>query len=150
VTADPLHLLGHLDALSAKATAGPWNAATAPAEGSDQTHAEYLAGSLRPGEGRPLWVSWALLPNGPEEDAEYVLPVVTGDGPTSEANAALIVAARNALPMLVTALRGVLELHAPFDRGTGPHCQGCATHVTFTHWPCATVLAITDALGGVE
>jgi hypothetical protein len=36
----------------------------------------------------------------------------------------------------------VRELHCSVDRGTGPQCQGCATHVTFTRWPCDTIRAL--------
>lgn len=43
-------------------------------------------------------------------------------------------------------LRAVLDLHHPVDRGAGPQCAGCATHVTFTDWPCLTVQAITREL----
>jgi hypothetical protein len=49
-------------------------------------------------------------------------------------------------PQLFTALRAVLDRHVPEDRGTGPKCKGCATHVTFTDWPCATVLDVAAAL----
>jgi len=49
---------------------------------------------------------------------------------------------------LVGAVEAVLELHAPLDRGAGPQCAGCATHVTFTRWPCKTVEAIRTALEG--
>jgi hypothetical protein len=47
----------------------------------------------------------------------------------------------------VAALRAVLDIHKPVDRGTGPQCVGCATHVTFTDWPCRTVLAVARELG---
>lgn len=46
----------------------------------------------------------------------------------------------------IAALHAVLDLHAPVDNGTGQLCSGCATHVTFTWWPCATVNAIQGAL----
>lgn len=50
-------------------------------------------------------------------------------------------------PATFAALRDVLKLHSPIaDRGAGQMCAGCATHVTFTDYPCATVLAITAAL----
>lgn len=34
------------------------------------------------------------------------------------------------------------ELHSSIDHGTGPQCQGCATSVTFTPWPCKTIAAL--------
>jgi hypothetical protein len=40
------------------------------------------------------------------------------------------------------AVQRVRELHTPLDRGLGPNCQGCATHVTFTPWPCKTIRAL--------
>lgn len=39
-------------------------------------------------------------------------------------------------------VRAVRDLHVPLDRGTGPQCQGCATHITFIPWPCATIRAL--------
>ncbi|MEU0515608.1 MULTISPECIES: hypothetical protein [Amycolatopsis] len=51
-----------------------------------------------------------------------------------------------AAPKAFDALRAVLDMHRPVDRGTGPQCAGCATHVTFTPWPCKNVAAIEEAL----
>jgi hypothetical protein len=53
-------------------------------------------------------------------------------------------------PRLLAAIEAVLELHQPLDRGTGAQCQGCATHVTFTRWPCPTYEAISAALLGPQ
>jgi hypothetical protein len=47
---------------------------------------------------------------------------------------------------LLAAVEAALKVHQPVDRGTGAQCKGCATHVTFTQWPCPTVRAITAAL----
>lgn len=52
----------------------------------------------------------------------------------------------HATPEAFAALRAVLDVHKPIDRGAGPQCAGCATHATFTSWPCRTVQAITTAL----
>ena len=90
--------------------------------------------------------------------------IVTGDGAPvaltflshilepgrDDENTAFIAAARTAMPRLLAAVEAVLELHKPADRGTGAQCKGCATHVTFTRWPCPTYLAITSALTGPE
>jgi hypothetical protein len=54
------------------------------------------------------------------------------------------------VPRLLAAVEAALDLHQPVDRGTGAQCKGCATHVTFTRWPCPTVAAITAALTGKE
>ena len=53
-------------------------------------------------------------------------------------------------PEALVALRAVNARHRPVDRGTGPHCAGCATHVTFTPYPCPDVLDIADAIGSKE
>jgi hypothetical protein len=65
-------------------------------------------------------------------------------------DAAFIITARTAMPRLVAAVEAVLELHQPVDRGAGAQCKGCATHVTFTWWPCPIVQAITTALTGTQ
>ena len=104
-------LLDHLDELHTAASPGPWTAATAPAEGSDESHADYVVGALRPEEGRPLWVTWAPKVDEVHGDTtDYVVPAVTGDGPTSRANASFIAGAHAALPRLTAALRAVLDL----------------------------------------
>lgn len=54
---------------------------------------------------------------------------------------------RDDAPRAFGAVVAVLALHHPYDRGSGPQCKGCATHVTFTSWPCATVKAVYAALG---
>ena len=42
------------------------------------------------------------------------------------------------VPLLLAAIERVLELHHPVEPGAGAQCKGCATHVTFTRWPCKT------------
>lgn len=43
----------------------------------------------------------------------------------------------------VTAVRA---LHSPVDRGAGPNCAGCATHVTHTPYEkCKTIAALDGA-----
>jgi len=52
-------------------------------------------------------------------------------------------------PESLAALRAVLDLHAPDAHPLALQdvkCKGCATHVTFTEWPCATVRALAEAL----
>lgn len=118
---DPAAVLDRLDELHAAATPGPWTAATAPAEGSEQTHAEYLTDSLRPDEGRPLWVAWAPLVEGLHHDPDdaYVVPVVTGDGPTSEANAAWVAAVHDAYPLLSRVVRDIAALADELEQSPG-------------------------------
>jgi hypothetical protein len=115
-------LLDELDRLRAAATPGPWHPATAPAEGSDETHAEYLVNSLRPDEGRPLWVAWAEpadIHDG--DDVAYVVPVVTGDGPTSEANARYVAVLHDTAPRLTAAVRAALALAAELEGDAERH-----------------------------
>lgn len=91
-------------------TDAPWTHHTAPSEGSTETHAEYLAGSLI-GEGEALHV---LTAASPDPKFAYVVPAVTGDGPTSNRNAEFIAAARDLVPELVAEVerlrRGGTEL----------------------------------------
>lgn len=98
-TTKPLDLAA-IQARAEAASPGPWERAVAPAEGSPETHAEYLAGTLL-GEGEPLHV---LTCAPPRPEYTYGVPAVTGDGPTSRANAEFIAAARDDVPALVAAL----------------------------------------------
>jgi hypothetical protein len=148
----PRELLDQLDALRADATPGPWQAATAPAEGSDETHAEYLTNALRPDEGNPLWVAWAPVVNGVHNDVEYVVPVVTGDGPTSGDNARYIAAAHEALPQLTAALRAVLDLADELERERGS-VQGNVARLFAANGiraAIAAALAPADTTGGAS
>lgn len=69
-----------------KATPGPWAFASAPAEESDETPADYLAGALT-GDG-PLFVVW--VPSTEGNPGGYVLTAATGDGPHASQDADLI------------------------------------------------------------
>jgi hypothetical protein len=113
VAEDRTGVVARLDALEAAwraATPGPWAPATAPSEDSAETHAEYLTNALRPENGHPLWVAWAPADGDLHPGCDYVVPVVTGDGPTSEANARFVAAAHDAVPDFLAAVRGVLDL----------------------------------------
>lgn len=95
--------LDELDRLASAATPAPWSTRTAPADDSEETKAEYLAGSLSTDDpGAALYV---LIADTDRDGLAYVLPAVTGDGPTSEANARFIEAARTAVPRLVAEVR---------------------------------------------
>lgn len=91
--------------LADAATEGPWNPAIAPAETSTETPAEYLANALC-GAG-PLWVTWCA--NDTDDGFDHLIPVVTGDGPTSEINARFIAAARSETPWLAARLLEALD-----------------------------------------
>jgi hypothetical protein len=74
-------------------TPGPWEHRTAP-EGEEEA---YCAGTLV-GDGEPLHV---VIAESLEPRFAYVVPCITGDGPTSDVNAEFIVAARGLVPELV-------------------------------------------------
>jgi hypothetical protein len=100
--------LDALDELIAAATPSPWNFAPAPnPDAEDQSKAGYVTGLLTDSDDR-LWTTFAADPEGDPED--YVVPALTGDGPTSEANAAFIANARNLLPLLLAEVREVRGL----------------------------------------
>ena len=69
-----------------KATPGPWVFGSAPAVGSGETPADYLAGALT-GYG-PLFVVW--VPSTEGNPGGYVLTAATGDGPHASQDAELI------------------------------------------------------------
>lgn len=101
-------------------TPGEWVARVALDEPSKEAHAEWMADTL--GEsGRPLSVVIA-----PSDDPSYayVVPAVTGDGPRSATNAALIAAA----PALVR------DLVAEVDRLRGTLDVQCAARDTAQQW----------------
>lgn len=99
--AEMLRLAERLEKLLAKATPGPWGiwfeqidgkADRAIQEFVEQVHAT-----------NPIGNSLVML------DADGKCPAITGCGPTSIANASLIVEAVNALPVLLSALRSQAE-----------------------------------------
>ncbi|MGX9669944.1 hypothetical protein [Mycobacterium sp. HM-7] len=90
-------------------TKGPWRHCTAPSNDSDETHAEWLAGTLI-GQGEELHV---LIAESPDPKFAYIVPAVTGDGPSSSRNAEFIAGARQLVPELlaeVVKLRARIEI----------------------------------------
>lgn len=69
-------------------------------------------------------------------------------GPTSEKEWAACAAACNDVPDMAAALRAVLALHTPVDRGRATACCTCEQWIESTdpeaciEWPCPTVEAI--------
>jgi hypothetical protein len=83
-----------------------------------------------------------------EEIARIAVGFFGGGGLSARADAEHLADAVLACPTVADALAAVERvraLHQPLDRGTGPHCQGCATYVTYTDWPCATIRALRGA-----
>lgn len=120
-----------MDEIRARAEAasevpGPWYAATAPAEGSDESKAEYMAGAIT--EHGPLWVVWK-----PDDEGDsYRVPAITGDGPNGEALAQFIAHARQDIPDLLAEVERLLavidrvrELHAEGEFGCPYPSHGC-------------------------
>lgn len=79
--------------LLAGITPGPWERRIGP---PDQTPAEYIA-DTEGVDGEPLHI---VIAPSPEEQFAYVVPAITGNGPTSRVNAEFIAAA----PQLVADL----------------------------------------------
>lgn len=139
-----------------KATPGPWMFGTAPAEGSEETKAEFMARALTD-EG-PLYALY--VPTTVGQPGGYLIPAITGDGRNAGNNAEFIANARDDVPWLLDlvqtqdmALGAVLALHVanadpdPFEH----YCIGCweaGGEDGAPAWPCPTVRAINDALGG--
>ena len=134
----------------AAATPGPWAWASAPAEGSSETPAEYVANALT-GDG-PLFVVW--VPSTEGAAGGYVLTAVTGDGPHASFDAEFIGHAPEDIRAL---LAEVKRLQAQIDEVKALHCQDavqpryCAECSDFgtdqfpagelIEWPCPTLLA---------
>jgi hypothetical protein len=103
--------LARLDELEKAATAGEWKPKA-------ERYPNY----------RELWHAFdpVLARGGLDlywlEVAGEKFPAVTGNGPTSEANAALIAAARNALPSLLAELRQLREVAELVSKGRC--CEG--------------------------
>jgi hypothetical protein len=94
-------------------TEGPWEHYTAPNPESDETHADYLVGTLVTliDSGEPIHV---LTAKSPDPKYTYIVPALTGDGPTSAVNAEFIAAARSLVPELVAEverLRQLVDVH---------------------------------------
>ena len=93
-----------------------------------------------------------------EEDGSLIGPrpgasVAQVWGVRWEADGAFIAHARTALPQAVAALRATLDMHAKIvtdQHIDGPTtCAACGKPAEgFAIWPCPTVAAITEALGG--
>lgn len=74
-------------------TPGPWEHRVGPV---DETHAEYMQNTLSGGPALHV-----LIAPSDDERYAYVVPAITGDGPTSGRNAQFIVAARTLVPDLI-------------------------------------------------
>lgn len=93
--------LSELERLHAEATPGPWTPGHNP---DDREPMSYIAEAYQ--YGPPGRVHLVCVPAGDADiNDEALFTAITGNGPTSEANAALIAAARSHLPKLLAAAR---------------------------------------------
>lgn len=108
--------LDELQKLAEAATPGEWAWASAPADGSDETPAEYLASALT-GDG-PLFVVWVPATEGDPDG--YLLTASTGDGPHASMDAEFIAAANpQAIIELIERLRETERLRTHWwEKGT--------------------------------
>ena len=125
--------LDKAERLDMGATYGPWQATSTGDKGSTFIEAEHVD-VLNHGEAGHghLRSDYAWMT---EEDAEW------------------IAWSRTALPAAVAALRATLDMHAKIvtdQHIDGPTavCEQCSEDRMFAIWPCPTVAAITEALGG--
>ena len=108
----------------AAATPGPLGFATAPAEGSSESPAEYVSNAFT-GYGE-MYVVWDMSTEGNPDG--YVLTAVTGDGPRASANAELYAHAPSDLAALITEvekLRGQIDA---VRAATANHPNPCEKH----------------------
>jgi hypothetical protein len=96
--------LDALAELEQEATPGPWEFGR-PAVATEAEAVACFLHAYRGGPEGSFWVNWVVdsTPVRPEDNSLYV--AVTGNGPTSEANARFNSAARNALPRLIAQVR---------------------------------------------
>ena len=108
----------------AAATPGPLGFATAPAEGSSESPAEYVSNAFT-GYGE-MYVVWDMSTEGNPDG--YVLTAVTGDGPRASANAELYAHAPSDIAALITEvekLRGQIDA---VRAATANHPNPCEKH----------------------
>ena len=141
MTTDPTALAREVLDAEAQATPEPWAHGDVNAD-ETQTVAEWLAACAlspdAPAAGR-VWSTWTR-----GDDGGVIVPAVTGDGPTSAGNAALIALLRTAGPALARAVIAVSELHRPirvYDDCGDPECLN--DHV----WIADTVACEDSAIG---
>lgn len=85
------------------ATEGPWYYGT-PDDGCERTISEWMTLCAKGPDAPAANTLWTVWIDG------VIIPAITGDGPKSQHNAALIADARTSLPAALDALEAVLEL----------------------------------------
>lgn len=98
--------LAEMQARADKALDGPWERRVAPDDPATMADkSAWVDGTLRD-NGEPIHLAIAAPPN---DELAYVVPFLTGDGPTSRANAEFIAHARADVPALTLAVESVLD-----------------------------------------
>ena len=131
-----MNRLNEIEARANAATEGPW-------EWEGDAKAEWEEGAN------------SLVPSRRPDD-----PVLYGYGYDASgievktpADAELIAHARTDVPDMAAALRAVLAIHTPVDRGRATACCTCEQWIESTdpeaciEWPCATVETIRQHIG---
>ena len=131
-----MNRLNEIEARANAATEGPW-------EWEGEAKAEWELGAN------------SLVPSRRPDD-----PVLYGYGYDASgievktpADAEFIAHARTDMPDMAAALRAVLAIHTPVDRGRATACCTCEQWIESTdpeaciEWPCATVETIRQHLG---
>lgn len=130
-------LAERLEALLAKATPGPWGIWFEQIDGKADRAIQELVEQVH--ATNPIGNSLVML------DADGKCPAITGCGPTSVANAALIVEAVNALPTLLARIAALGEAL----RGLEPYLDAivCYASDMGEHEPNRLAFNVRKALG---
>ena len=124
-----MNRLNEIEARTNAATPGPWEA------GCNDRHVLYVTTENE------------------EFCAEYGPELYDSQGFFSDDDAEFIAHARTDVPDMAAALRAVLAIHTPVDRGRATACCTCEQWIESTdpeaciEWPCATVETIRQHLG---
>ena len=124
-----MNRLNEIEARTNAATPGPWEA------GCNDRHVLYVTTENE------------------EFCAEYGPELYDSQGFFSDDDTEFIAHARTDVPDMAAALRAVLAIHTPVDRGRATACCTCEQWIESTdpeaciEWPCATVETIRQHIG---
>ena len=130
----------------AAATPGPLGFATAPAEDSSESPAEYVANAFT-GYGE-MYVVWDTSTEGNPDG--YVLTAVTGDGPRASANAELYANAPSDLAALVAEVERLRIQVDAVRAAVANHPDPCEKHPDGDVVTCGWKSAYQDVVHALE
>ena len=130
----------------AAATPGPLGFATAPAEDSSESPAEYVANAFT-GYGE-MYVVWDTSTEGNPDG--YVLTAVTGDGPRASANAELYANAPSDLAALVAEVERLRIQVDAVRAAVANHPDPCEKHPDGDAVTCGWKSAYQDVVHALE